>query len=865
MAKPFKIVLAVVGVLVLLIVGAVALAATFFDPNDYRGKITEAVKKETGRDLVLGDIKLSVFPWLKVRLADVSFSNAPGFGTQPMAQVREAAVGVQLMPLLLDRQVQVSTVVLDGLKLDLAKDASGKSNWDDLIKPQETTPEPDKPGPIKLDDIDISGVKLTDATVSYRDAQTRQAYRLEKLNLETGALKPGEPVDFEASVSAFAEAQKMSADLAVSATVLADLVAQKARLDGLKLDLKAKGDGLDATVALSGDVMADLATRIATVDGLKLNLTNKSKDLDASASLVGKVAANIDTQVVNIDGLKLDFKAAMKDLSAQGSLAAKVNAAIKEQRFDLKGLSLNADASGTAIPGGKQTLKLTGAALLDLAKGSLRFTEGRIGVAGLDITTSITGDKLTSDAPRLSGPISIAPFNPTDLLAKLGQPPIKTTDANVLKKASLSARYSGSFTSARFDDLKLVLDDTNAGGSFAVRDFASQAIEFALKLDRLDADRYLPPAVSGPTPAPAPADKKDGSGDLNATEIPVQALESLNASGTLDVASLKLKGATLRDVRLRVDGPKGSPKLVKLDLNAYGGQISTSTRVTPGARPGYALNTSIQAVTLGPILNDFLGKDYVTGLGTVTMDLSSGGKTVGDLRQALNGDLALDFKNGAVKGFNLAQIIRQGQALFKGQQLAATAEPPQTDFTAIGFAATIVNGVLKSDTLNASSPLFRLIGSGEIDLFKETLNYLAQPTIVATSQGQGGKGLEELAGLIIPIKLTGSLYAPKYKLDLQTALKQKAGDELRGKVADKLLGGEKGQSVSDAELKAKAGEKLNKEIGRGLEKLFGGKKKKAAEPAPDAAAPAPEAPGTEPVPAPAEPAATTEPPAVPAP
>lgn len=834
MAKPLKIVLVVIGLILLLVASALALAATFFDPNDYRGKITEAVKKETGRDLQLGDIKLSVFPWLKVRVAEVTFGNAPGFGTNPMAQIREAAVGVQLLPLLLERQVQVSTVVLDGLKLDLAKDASGKSNWDDLVKPapEEEKPDPKAQGPVKLEDIDISGVKISDATVHYRDAQAKQAYTLDRLNLETGALQPGEPFDFEASVSALAEAQKISADLAVSATVLADMVSQKVGLDDLKLDLKAKGEGLDATVGLVGNVAADLAARKATVEDLKLDLSNKSKDLAAQATLVGKLAANIDTQVVDIDGLKLDFKAAMKDLNAQGSLAAKVNAAIKEQRFDLKGLSLNADASGAAIPGGKQALKLSGAALLDLAKGSLRFSDGRIGVAGLDISTSINGEQITGDAPRLSGPISIAPFNPRELLAALGQAEIKTADAGVLKRASLSGRYSGSFTSARLDDLKLTLDDTSAGGSLAVRDFATQAIEFALKVDRLDADRYLPPAAAATAPAPASTAKADKS-SLNATEIPVQALENLNATGTLDVANLKIKGATLRDVRLRVDGPKNSPKQVKLDLQAYGGQVSTNTRITPGAKPAYTLNTSVQTVTLGPILSDFLGKDYITGLGSVKLDLSSGGKTVGDVRRALNGDLALDFRNGAVKGFNLAQIIRQGQAMLSGQRLDATAEPPQTDFTAIGFAAKIINGVLKSDQLNASSPLFRLVGNGEIDLVNETLNYLAQPTIVASATGQGGKGLEELAGLTIPIKLTGSLFKPSYKLDLQTALKQKAGDELRGKVADKLLGGEKGQTMSDTELKQKAGEKLNKELGRGLEKLFGGKKKdKAAEPAP---------------------------------
>lgn len=846
MPKPLKIILAVVGSVLLVLIGVVAIAATLFDPNDYRDRITAAVKKETGRELALGDIKLSVFPWLKVRIADVSFGNAPGFGETPMAQVKEAAVGVQLLPLLRERKVRASSVTLDGLKLDLARDANGKTNWADLIKPEDPAATPGKPGPVRMEDIDIAGVTLSDSFISYHDAQAGQSYRLDKVNLKTGALQAGKPVDIDLALTAIADAQKMSGDLVLSATVMADLLAQKATIEDLKLALKAKGEGMTAEAKLAGNVAADLETQVVNVDKLRLDFKTAMKDMTAEGTLAGKVLADMLKQQVGVDDLKLDFKTTMKDLAAEGRLAAKLQAGLDSKLYQLAGLSLEATASGAAIPNGKQAIRLSGNASYDGARGALKFADGKIGAAGLNIATSITGEGLAGDTPRLSGPISIAAFNPRELLKTLGHSDVKTADPKVLGSASLSTHYSGSFKSARFDDLKLRLDDTRATGSFAVRDFATQALEFALKLDHIDADRYLAPAA--PAAAAPAGPSKAKSQDLNATEIPVAALENLNASGTLDVTELKLKGATMKDVRLRIDGPKGSPKLVKLDAKAYGGGISTTTRITPGAQPSYTLNTSLSAMQLAPLLQNFTGKDLVSGLGDIKFDLSSGGKTVGDARRALNGDVALNFQNGAVKGFNLGQIIRQGQSMLRGQPMNAT-EPQQTDFTAITFAAKIVNGILKSDQLNAQSPLFRLAGNGEIDLVGETLNYLVAPTIVGTSQGQGGKGLEELAGLTVPIKLTGSLYAPKYKLDLQTALKQKAGDELRGRVADKLLGGEGGKAVSDTELKAKAGEKLNKELGRGLEKLFGGGKKKE-QPAP-APAPAPEpAPPAEPAPAP---------------
>ncbi|WP_420468493.1 AsmA family protein [Panacagrimonas sp.] len=848
MAKPLKIALAVIGLLIVLVFGAVLLAATFFDPNDYRDQITAQVKKQTGRDLSLGNIELSVFPWLKARVNDVRFSNAPGFGDEAMAEVKEAAVGVQVLPLLLRREVQVSTVTLDGLRLKLAKDADGKTNWDDLIeagKEEEEVPaEEEGGGGVKLESIDIAGVTLRDAFIDYRDATTGEAYRLENVSLDTGALRPGEPMDIKASLSAIDEMRKLSADLALSSTVLADLVAQQASLDNLSVQLSTEGEGLSAILDLAAQVSADLEAQVVTVQDLRLDFQTAMDDMKADGVLAGKVLADLGNQTVNVDGLKLDFEGRMPDMNAKGALAAQVRAALDTQQFEISGLSLNADASGAAIPGGQQSVKLSGAASFDAAKGALKFTDGKIAAAGLDIKTSITGEGLMGDSPRLSGPLQVASFNPRTLLKSLGQADIPTTDPKVLSNASLSADYSGSFNSVRLDNLQLKLDDTNAAGSFAVRDFATQALEFALKVDKLDADRYLPPEASGPAEAPQP-EKQAAEGpskDLNSTEIPLAVLEDLNASGTLDVTELKLKGATMRDVRLKVDGPKGAAKQIALQTKAFGGQIDTQTRIAPGAKPTYALNTSISTLQLAPVLQTFVGKDYVSGLGNIKLDLSSGGRTVGDLRKALNGDLSLNFENGAVKGFNLGQIIRRAQATLQGQKFSAT-EPEQTDFTSISFAAKIVDGVLKSDQLDAMSPLLRLNGNGEIDLVNETLNYLASPTVAATSKGQGGKGLEELAGLTIPIRLTGSLFAPSYKLDLQTALKQKAGDELRGKVADKLLGGESGEKLSDAELKAKAGEKLNKEIGRGLEKLFGGSKKKE-EPAPAASEPAtePEAP-----------------------
>src|SRR3546814_2751797 len=116
---------------------ALIACALLFDPSAYRVWNQDKVHEEACREFALGDIKLSVFPWLCVQLSDARLGNAAGFGEQAFAEIQQVKVGVKLLPLLFDQQVQVDTVTLDGLHLNLAKNKAGVANWQDLIDLQK--------------------------------------------------------------------------------------------------------------------------------------------------------------------------------------------------------------------------------------------------------------------------------------------------------------------------------------------------------------------------------------------------------------------------------------------------------------------------------------------------------------------------------------------------------------------------------------------------------------------------------------------------------------------------------------------------------------------------------------------------------
>ena len=92
----------VIGVLaaIVFLVGSVAIFIAVFDANAYKEDMSNLVRERTGRDLQFyGDVSLTIYPALGMKLGAMSFSNAPGFGAQPMVKVGEASISVDLASL----------------------------------------------------------------------------------------------------------------------------------------------------------------------------------------------------------------------------------------------------------------------------------------------------------------------------------------------------------------------------------------------------------------------------------------------------------------------------------------------------------------------------------------------------------------------------------------------------------------------------------------------------------------------------------------------------------------------------------------------------------------------------------------------
>lgn len=165
-----------------------------FEPNDYKDEIAELVKDKTGRTLTIpGDISLSLFPWIGLELGKVSISNAKGFPQNAFAKIEHLQVRVKLLPLL-KKQLEADTMVIEGLRLNLAKNKKGVSNWSDLATKKIPAPEKEttpKDSPSKLLAVfALNGISIKNAQLNWHDEQKNQKLSVNKLNLSIGKLRP---------------------------------------------------------------------------------------------------------------------------------------------------------------------------------------------------------------------------------------------------------------------------------------------------------------------------------------------------------------------------------------------------------------------------------------------------------------------------------------------------------------------------------------------------------------------------------------------------------------------------------------------------------------------------------------------------
>jgi len=302
-------------------------------------------------------------------------------------------------------------------------------------------------------------------------------------------------------------------------------------------------------------------------------------------------------------------------------------------------------------------------------------------------------------------------------------------------------------------------------------DAPAPAVRFALALNGINVDRYLPPRPESSEDAPAAAPLPAEAAAAKTVELPLEQLRTLDVDGTLQIGDLEVNSIKAGDVRVTIKAKDGQLKAEQKIGRFYQGSLNSELGLDARSdNPAWSLAQELQGVQMEPLLKDTQGDEAkLAGTAELSVDLKGRGLDPDRAKKTASGNVVFAFRDGAILGFNLARVIREALATLSGKPLPPSAEPNKTDFSEILGSATVDGGIVRNDDLRAKSPLLRVEGQGQVDLVGEQVDYLIKPVLVGTLQGQGGTEIDKLKGIPIPVRFVGDLYAPSWKLDLAAA------------------------------------------------------------------------------------------------
>ena len=411
--------------------------------------------------------------------------------------------------------------------------------------------------------------------------------------------------------------------------------------------------------------------------------------------------------------------------------------------------------------------------------------EGKIGPVGKDLgkgkvplDVSVTAFKeMTMNlkgnvenlmaAPKFDLALATNAFSPRKVFDAMGTAfPVKTADQAALSRVSLKSKIKGTTENVSLSEGMLELDESKLVFSAAAKDFSKPDLAFDLNLDKINLDRYLPP----------PSEKEEGEAKAKegkpaeAKKTDYTPLRKMVLDGKVRVGMLTAKGLKIQDIQLKVTGRNGVFHLDPLLANLYQGNISAKAAMDVRQDiPRTNMDFQTKSVQAGPLLQDLLKKDFLEGTANANASISMAGDEPEQIKKTLNGKGQFLFTDGAIKGIDLANMVRNVTSSFGlGQQ---GAEKPRTDFSELDAPFTITNGLVDTQGTSLASPLIRVLATGKANLVDESLDFRVEPKFVGTLKGQGDT--KERSGVTVPVLVKGTFNSPSFQPDLKGMLEQR--------------------------------------------------------------------------------------------
>ena len=696
--------LAGIILVLLLIAGMISLVLYMFDANYFKQQMVDYVKVHNQRDLTLdGDIKVTFFPRLGLDSGKMSLSQRNS--NKGFASIENARLYIAWWPLL-RKQLQIESVVLDGIHANVIRYKNGSTNLDDLLEIE---------GNLRDIKFEIDSIKINNSSANLQDEAAGIVLSLHNLHIETGKLTDSTPGKVTASFRLESAKPRIDTKIKLNSHVLFELKTNHYEFANFEGEMEGEAGGLSSlALTFQGSINNYPDLQRLVVDKFSVSAKGKLENRRLEAKLDISKLELVKNQ---LSGNTLAFNASL--LQEDENLTA----AIELPAFVMKDKKLLADNISANV---------------DL------FRKG----------STLQG--------KLSSPLSIE-FSPLQI-----QLPVITSSfsgTHSLLASKLSASISGNMLANLSEQdvkfgLNAKIDESNFAGSLRLQNFSQPAYTFDLGVNTLDLDRYLATDWSKRLQDDAlPFDfsaLKDLNlrGKLRSNEFKFAKLKANNlyaeikadqatlsieplnahlyggaASGSFSISALEIPKITLKQKLTGVqinalfsDIIPGEPKLVgkgtlSLDLNATGGNIGALRKTLNG-------NASL-ALTRGSL----------AGI-NITEALIAGKSQLG---------------------------------IQDAEQTEPAKFTELTPFSELKSTFDINEGKARNSDFLLKSPLLTSKGEGDISFETGQLNYRLNTTVTSNLKRSSNGEIAELKGVNIPMRITGPYATPSIILDFGNA------------------------------------------------------------------------------------------------
>jgi len=729
--------------LIFLVLLAVALLAApfFIDANHYKGLIVEKAEQATGRKVDIGKIHASFFPWVGVRVDDVHMANRQGFSNTDFLQVKSLDVRLALIPLL-SKQIEIKRFVLDSPKLLLERDASGAGNWEDLFPATKKgvpsgiangSQMPVTPGGgASLIALTAKSLQMLNGELHYRDMRSGSDVVLSEFGVEMDGVRMDQPVHVQ--VSGKVSGDKFSVNAEVGP--IGDISRLNVKRLPLQADIQAKSIALEK-----------LAAFIPALSGL------------------GEGTLGIDARIEQRpDGLRVTAGTLALHGEHEADLAWKVEMP-KPDRMKLD----------------RVVIRMAGEKVAEM-RGSVRGIGHQLQYQVRINTPGLSREQLSAWAPDLQALYAAHPAP--------------------WEQIKLGLLAAGDTSHVELRDLQLMLDKELVQASGNIRFGAKPVARLRIASKSLHVDPWLPQPERDKAQSPTSINDKPGihmvtyayaeaegarigqqqTGNRNedtagarigqpqaaniaidtgeAKEPDLRFLKSWRVTAGLQVDHLFLHGLDLAHLHATLSGKRGTFNMNPLRFDLSGGQVSERVSLIVSRYPAqWTESVKVRGVQVQPVLKALAGTDMISGIMQMDTKLSGVGLLPEAAMQRLNGTGHILLRDGMIKGFDIAGILRNITA--PGQRGGSR----KTDFSQLSGNFKVRNGVASNDDLFMASPLFRLTGYGQVNLVAKNMDYHVKPRLIGSMAGQGDTEAAR-KGLTIPLRITGPLDAPRVKVEM---------------------------------------------------------------------------------------------------